>query len=61
MESTRNWLDNLKIRASWGKLGNNGTNDPKESKYDYKYQSTYSLSNYSFGGLQAPGSASTVI
>lgn len=61
MESTRNWLDNLKIRASWGKLGNNGTNDPKESKYDYKYQSTYSLSNYSFGGLQAPGLASTVI
>lgn len=58
MESTRSWLDNLKIRASWGKLGNNGAN---ESKYDYKYQSTYSLSNYSFGGLQAPGLASTVI
>ena len=45
MESTRDWLDNLKIRASWGKLGNNGAN---ESKYDYKYQSTYRLSNYSF-------------
>lgn len=61
MESTRDWLDNLKIRASWGKLGNTGSNEKQEYKYDYKYQSTYSLNGYSFNGALAPGLASTVL
>lgn len=27
MSGTRHWLDNLKLRASWGKLGNDGGDD----------------------------------
>lgn len=61
MENTRNWLDNLKIRASWGKLGNTGSNEKQNYKYDYKYLSTYALNKYSFNGAQAPGLASTVL
>lgn len=34
MESTRGWLDNLKIRGSWGKLGN----QPSDN---YPYQSVF--------------------
>ncbi len=50
MESTRNWLDNLKLRASWGKLGSANTGE-------YEYQSTYSKRDYSFGDKQEPGLA----
>lgn len=42
-------LNNLKLRASWGKLGNtNGIGN-------YASQSTYSTVNYSLGGSQAQG------
>lgn len=42
------WLDNLKIRASWGQLGNNASGN-------YDYQATYGLVDYSFGGTQIAG------
>lgn len=57
MESTRATLDNLKVRLSWGKLGNTGG----DNVGDYEYQSTYGLVNYGFGNLQAPGLAITSI
>lgn len=57
MENTRGILDNLKLRLSWGKLGNTGGNDVG----DYEYQSTYGLVNYGFGNLQAAGLAITSI
>lgn len=50
MESTRSFLDNLKLRASWGKLGN------VTSGY-YDWQSSYSKVNYSFGGSISNGLA----
>ncbi|MFY0650599.1 MAG: TonB-dependent receptor [Cyclobacteriaceae bacterium] len=45
------FLDNLKIRASWGKLGNNRIGN-------YPYQPTYNLNqNYTFGGVVYTGIA----
>lgn len=52
MESTRSWLDNLKIRASWGKLGNSEINN-------YEYQASYGTSNYVFGNALSSGLAIT--
>jgi TonB-linked SusC/RagA family outer membrane protein len=43
MESTADYLSNLKLRASWGKLGNT------TSGY-YEWQATYGSVNYSFNG-----------
>jgi len=46
MENTRDWLSNLKLRASWGKLGNQDA----LSEY-YPAINTYSLdASYPFGG-----------
>lgn len=50
MESTRNWLDNLKIRLSWGQLGNSEIGN-------YEYQSVYGNVNYIFGNALATGLA----
>ena len=52
MESTRSWLDNLKIRLSWGKLGNSEIGN-------YEYQSAYGTSNYVFGNSLVSGLAIT--
>ncbi len=42
-------IDNLKLRGSWGKLGNHSIGN-------YDYQATYASGfGYSFGGTQAPG------
>lgn len=49
-----NIFQNLKLRASWGKLGNNASGN-------YDYQSLYNPVNYSFNGLQTTGLASTKI
>ncbi len=38
MQRTKNWLDDMKIRASWGMLGNSDINP-------YQYQSTVSFAN----------------
>lgn len=47
------WIDNLKLRASWGKLGNQNVSN-------YPYQYVLSLGqNYTFGGSTASGVALT--
>jgi TonB-linked SusC/RagA family outer membrane protein len=49
------WLDNLKIRASWGELGNQNIGN-------YPYQTSYTLGqNYSLGGNVTSGIASTAV
>lgn len=57
MAQTRGWLDNLKIRISYGSVGNNGGNDVGE----YEYMSTYDSSKYPFGNKLTSGLASTSI
>lgn len=57
MESTRSFLDNLKVRGSWGSVGNNGG----DNVGNYEYQSTYGVNNYSLNGEIAPGLAGTLI
>lgn len=47
-------IDNLKLRLSWGKLGNNAIGN-------YDWQSIYKISNYSFGGVLQPGIGLTAI
>jgi TonB-linked SusC/RagA family outer membrane protein len=41
-------IQNLKLRGSWGKLGNNASGD-------YAYQAVYGAVNYSFNGIAAVG------
>lgn len=51
MTNTRNWLDNLKIRASWGSLGNQNVDN-------YAYISSYgdvSYVNWDMGGSRPMG------
>ena len=48
------WLTNLKLRASWGKLGNNAIGN-------YDWQSVYSATNYSTGQALISGIAITSI
>jgi TonB-linked SusC/RagA family outer membrane protein len=57
MDNTREWLDNLKLRASYGELGNNGGT----SVGDYEYQSTYGITRYPIGNLLNAGLSSTSI
>ncbi len=47
-------VSNLKLRASWGKLGNNSIGN-------YDWQSTYSTANYASGGDLVSGIAITAI
>ncbi|RIH63992.1 SusC/RagA family TonB-linked outer membrane protein [Mariniphaga sediminis] len=46
------WIDNLKLRGSWGILGNSEIGN-------YPYQSIYSLSQYAFGSSPTVGVRST--
>lgn len=50
------WVDNLKLRASWGLLGNQETVNSDNSSNYYPYQNTY-LFGYdnSFGNTLTPG------
>ncbi|WP_455593539.1 TonB-dependent receptor [Bacteroides sp.] len=50
MESTRNILSDLKLRAGWGVLGNQAISN-------YSYQSVLEQKNYSFGGTVVQGVA----
>ncbi len=60
MESTNDWLNNLKFRGSWGKLGNQYTTANNKEDY-YPYISTYSIGkNYPFGGVLNQGVAQEV-
>ena len=53
MESQKDWLSQLKLRASYGALGNNATSDY------YMYQSVYSVSNYVLNNAIVSGFAQT--
>lgn len=49
------WINDLKIRGSWGQLGNQNIGT-------YPYQSTLNSRDYAFGGTVTPGySASTLV
>jgi hypothetical protein len=48
MRGINNKIQNLKLRASWGKLGNNASGD-------YDYQATYSKVPYSFNAIAVTG------
>lgn len=49
------WVDNLKLRASWGQLGNQNIGN-------YPYQNVLSLDqSYTFGGNITPGAAVTTL
>jgi TonB-linked SusC/RagA family outer membrane protein len=49
------WLNDLKIRGSWGRLGNVGTLP------DYPYQPTLSQGSYAFGGTVSTGFTPTTL
>ncbi len=55
MSNTKSYLDNLKLRLSWGKLGYTAEIG------DYESQATYNSVNNAFGNIQAPGLAVTGI
>lgn len=54
MEGTRSWLDNLKLRGSWGKLGNANSGE-------YEYMATYNKVNNVLGNKQQSGLAITTL
>lgn len=54
----RGVVSNLKLRASWGELGNYGGSG---SDNDYAYQAFYGPVNYSFNGVAAAGLAQSAI
>lgn len=55
MKSTRNWLSSLKLRGSWGQLGNQDALDDY-----YPWLVTYAIGkNYPFGGTLNSGIAQT--
>ena len=58
MEDTKNWLDNLKLRVSYGSVGNDG-GPTLDYVGDYDYMSVYSITNYPFGGALNSGLSST--
>lgn len=53
METAKTWLDNLKLRISYGSLGNNGGDDVG----NYESQATYAGYTYPFGGVLSSGLA----
>ena len=55
MEGTRNWLDALKLRVSYGELGNNYLDS------DYMAIASYSQSNYSLGNVLQVGMTQTAL
>lgn len=55
MNATSSWLNQLKIRASYGSLGNNAT-----TSY-YMYQSLFASANYVLNGNIAGGMAQTIL
>ena len=55
MRATRGWLNSLKLRASYGSLGNNATTSL------YMYQSLFATAGYVLNGNIAGGFAQTVL
>nr|WP_233166968.1 TonB-dependent receptor [Pedobacter sp. ASV2] len=54
MSGLNDYIGNLKLRASWGKTGNNVMN-PDPSLGNYDYQALYASTNYSYNGIQSNG------
>ncbi|MGA9648258.1 SusC/RagA family TonB-linked outer membrane protein [Pedobacter sp.] len=52
MEGLNKYIGNLKLRASWGKTGNNASGN-------YDYQAVYGATNYSLNAIQSTGLVST--
>jgi TonB-linked SusC/RagA family outer membrane protein len=56
------WVNDLKLRGSWGQLGNDRVivdqNDP--TTFNYPYQSVYSYGSYPFGGSLNPTAGITI-
>lgn len=57
MADTRNWLDQLKARASWGTLGNNAMPSGLTNDGNYLYLSIYEKANYPLNGELQQGVA----
>ncbi|MCL1932772.1 MAG: TonB-dependent receptor [Candidatus Azobacteroides sp.] len=56
MSNAKNWLDNLKIRASYGLLGNQNAGDKDGNDDYYPWINTYNLDGfYPMGGVLQPG------
>ena len=55
------WLDNLKIRASYGSLGNNTLGSNRDNDGNYTSQSLYAQTNYVLARAVAMGLSQTVI
>lgn len=53
-DGLKNHIENLKLRASWGQLGNNGVGN-------YDWQNVYGAANYSFNGTIVQGMAPSAI
>ncbi|HBZ33825.1 MAG TPA: hypothetical protein DEO38_01860 [Bacteroidales bacterium] len=53
------WLDNLKIRAGWGRVGNDGI--PEGSFVVKMHQDKYSFTGYTFGKKQQLTTGATII
>lgn len=49
------WLDALKIRASWGSLGNNSIGSQKDDDGNYSYIPLYGNQSYPFGNQLVTG------
>jgi TonB-linked SusC/RagA family outer membrane protein len=52
------WIDDLKIRGSWGRLGNQNITLPVSNihtAYPYPYQATYNQNSYAFAGQVVSG------
>ncbi|KAA2241780.1 SusC/RagA family TonB-linked outer membrane protein [Chitinophaga agrisoli] len=57
------FIDNLKLRGSWGELGNDRFESVSGNiniPINYPYQSTYTYNSYAFGGVLYPASGITV-
>ena len=55
------WLDNLKIRASYGALGNNSLGSNRDNDGNYSYQALYAASNYVLNNGVQIGFAQTAL
>lgn len=55
MKNNFNYFDNLKLRASWGKLGNSTIKDRNNVNQYYAYQSLYDVKKYVFGDNLSSG------
>lgn len=61
MSSYSSWLSNLKLRGSYGSLGNNAVGGEDQNKGNYSALSTYSTANYILNNALAMGLSQTAI